>query len=135
MECLFCKIVSGGIPCFKIYEDENVLAFLDIHPVNPGHTLVIPKKHYQDFLEIPEQEVGRIISVIKKIIPAVLAGVEAKGFNLNLNNGREAGQTIDHVHWHIVPRIENDGRSLWSGKDYNEGEAQQVMDSINGYLT
>lgn len=133
-DCLFCRIIAGEIPCFKVWEDEDILAFLDIQPVNPGHTLVIAKKHFRDFLEIPEKELEKIMAGIKRIAPAILAGTQAKGFNLNLNNGREAGQAIGHAHWHIVPRFENDGRRLWAGRDYAEGEAEAVLDAIRKKL-
>lgn len=133
-DCLFCRIIAKQIPCFKVYEDEDSLAFLDIKPVNPGHTLVVPKKHYDDFLAIPKEETEKMMRVMKKIAPAVLAGVKAQGFNLNLNNGRAAGQLISHLHWHIVPRFAGDGHDLWSGRDYAEGEAERILHSIRDSL-
>lgn len=134
-DCLFCKIIAKEIPCFNVYEDEDVLAFLDINPVNPGHTLVIPKKHFENFSAIPEKEVLKTILAVKKITPAVLAGVKASDFNLNLNNGGKSGQLINHLHWHIIPRFENDGHSLWRGKSYPEGEAEKVLQSIKNNIT
>lgn len=134
MDCIFCKIVAGDIPAYKIYEDEQVLAFLDITPVNPGHTLVIPKKHYDNFIDLPEVEAGEIIGIIKKISLAVLAGVGAQGFNLNLNNGAVAGQVVNHIHWHIIPRFGGDNKKLWSGQAYDEGVAEKIAEKIKNSL-
>ena len=132
--CIFCKIIKGDIPCYKIYEDEKFLSFLDISPVNIGHILIIPKNHYVDLLELPIEEAQKLITVIKKIAPAVLAAVEAKAFNLNLNNGKIAGQEVNHVHFHLIPRFENDGRELWHGQPYQEGEAQIIAEKIKNLL-
>jgi histidine triad (HIT) family protein len=128
--CIFCKIVAGEIPSHKVYEDDDVLAFLDITPVNPGHTLVIPKHHYENLLDLPEAEAQKLLSVIKKIAPAIMGAVGAKGFNLGLNNGVSAGQVVGHVHFHIIPRLENDGRQLWHGGEYKEGEAEVILEKI-----
>lgn len=133
-DCIFCKIVKGEIPCHKVYEDDDVLAFLDISPVNPGHTLVIPKCHYADLLELPEVEAQRLIARVKKISPAVISSVEAQAFNLNLNNGKVSGQEVAHVHWHIVPRFEGDGRELWHGRPYGEGEVEEILEKIKNLI-
>lgn len=134
-DCVFCKIIAGEIPAYKVYEDDDVLVFLDITPVNPGHTLVIPKRHYDDLLELPEVEAARLIGIVKKIAPAILTGVGAAGFNLKLNNGPVAGQVVSHVHWHIVPRFSDDGRKLWSGQSYEAGEAEKIAEKIKSQLT
>lgn len=133
-DCIFCKIIAGEIPGYKIYEDEDILAFLDITPVNPGHTLVIPKKHFENFLDLPVEEAQRLVALIKKIAPAVLAGVGASGFNLTLNSGPVSGQLVGHVHWHIVPRLQGDGRELWQGKGYEAGAAEEVLAKIKAQL-
>ncbi|MBI1961729.1 MAG: HIT family protein, partial [Parcubacteria group bacterium] len=112
-DCVFCKIVSGDIPSHKVYEDESVLAFLDINPVNPGHTLVIPKAHHKDLLDIPLELGAKVMNAIQKIAPAVLAGVGADSFNLGVNNGSGAGQIVFHAHFHIMPRFAGDGHQLW----------------------
>jgi len=133
-DCIFCKISAGEIPVYKIYEDDAVLAFLDITPVNPGHTLVIPKNHFDNLLDLPEAEAHKLIGIIKKIAPAILTGVGADGFNLELNNGTVAGQVVNHVHWHIVPRYQGDGRELWHGRNYGEGEAEKVLEKIKSKI-
>jgi len=130
MDCIFCKIISGEIPAYKVYEDDSVLAFLDITPVNPGHTLVVPKKHFETLLDLPEEEAAKMISVVKKITPIILAAVESDGFNLNLNNGTVSGQLVNHVHWHIIPRFSADGRELWRGQSYPAGEAEKILKNI-----
>ncbi len=103
-DCIFCKIINKEIPCYKIYEDENVLAFLDIAKKDYGHTLVIPKKHYKNCVDCDEKTLSMVISVVKKIGKHY---VEDCGFNsfVVLNaNGEEAGQTVFHLHFHIVPK-------------------------------
>lgn len=123
---MFCKIVSGEIPSYKIYEDESALAFLDIMPVNPGHTLVIPKKHYENIEAIPEEELADLIKVVKKVGLALKNGFGAKGYNLTENNDPIAGQIIPHLHFHLIPRVEGDDLKLWPQGKYGEGEAETV---------
>jgi len=129
-DCIFCKIVEGEIPSDKIYEDETFLAFLDIHPVNPGHTLVIPKKHYPDILDAPAPVLCDLLQVVKKVAAAVQKGTEVQGFNLGVNNGRVAGQIVPHLHFHIMPRREGDGYKLWQGRPYQAGEAADISEKI-----
>ncbi|PIN86035.1 HIT family protein [Candidatus Woesearchaeota archaeon CG10_big_fil_rev_8_21_14_0_10_44_13] len=133
-DCIFCKIIKGEIPCLRIYEDKDVLAFLDIAPVNRGHALVIPKKHYADFTDMPDEAVKQVFVAAKKVADGVMKGVNANGFNLGMNNRKVAGQLVMHAHVHIMPRFEGDGFKLWEGKKYLEGEAKKVMESINKKL-
>ena len=98
-DCIFCKIVSGDAPSHKIYEDDDIVAFLDIHPVNPGHTLVIPKDHHKDLAETPPEIASKLIQVVQKIKPAVLGAVDADSFNLGVNVGEKAGQVVFHTHF------------------------------------
>ncbi|PJA47512.1 diadenosine tetraphosphate hydrolase [Candidatus Uhrbacteria bacterium CG_4_9_14_3_um_filter_36_7] len=131
-DCLFCKIIAGEIPCEKIYENEYVMAFLDIRPVNPGHTLVIPKQHSANLLEMSKEDLDEVMRVIKKITPVLLKAVGATGFNLGLNTGKEAGQVIFHTHFHIMPRFEGDGYELWHGKSINTQSFVQLGEKIRG---
>ncbi|HNP74968.1 MAG TPA: HIT family protein [bacterium] len=133
-DCIFCRIIAGEIPSDKIYEDDEVVAFLDIAPVNPGHVLVIPKAHYPDLLALPEQLAVQLVIVARKIAPAIITGVGAAGFNLTLNNGVVAGQAVGHVHLHLIPRFKDDGRELWSGQPYPAGEAAVVVEKIRKQL-
>lgn len=130
--CIFCKIIAGEIPSYKIYEDEKFFAFLDISPVNPGHTLVIPKEHFPDFLAAPETVVSGLFAAAKKVAAAVQRGLAAGGFNLNVNNGEAAGQVVPHLHIHIMPRRQGDGYKLWPGRPYAAGEAEKIAAKIRG---
>jgi histidine triad (HIT) family protein len=130
MDCIFCKIIAGEIPSYKIYEDEKALAFLDINPVHPGHTLVIPKKHYANLEEIYNEELCDLIKAVKIIGKGMKDGLQAEGYNIQVNNDPVAGQIIPHLHFHIIPRIQNDGLHLWPQGKYEEGEADKVLEKI-----
>ena len=112
--CTFCAIIEGTFPSHKIYEDEKALAFLDINPIRSGHTLVVPKKHYVDFLDIPEDELMHLTRIAKRLAPAILEATDAEGFNIIGNNGASAGQIIFHTHLHIIPRKSGDPRVRFS---------------------
>lgn len=130
-DCIFCKIVNKEIPAEIIYEDKEVLAFLDIAPVNIGHTLVIPKKHFKNIYETPDESLTEIIKTVKKIAKAIKSEMKADGVNITMNNDPAAGQVIFHSHVHIIPRTENDGFGLWRGRrPYNEGEKERVAKQI-----
>ncbi|MFH0846176.1 MAG: HIT family protein [Patescibacteria group bacterium] len=126
-DCLFCKIVAGEIPCHKIYEDAKFLAFLDISPVNKGHTLIIPKKHSRNILEMNETLLGEMMVLVKKISNNIKTQLKADGINIMSNNEAEAGQIIFHTHIHIIPRFKEDGFHHWSGKAYTEGEIEETQ--------
>lgn len=130
MDCIFCKIVKGEIPSFKVYEDYNTLAFLDIAPVNSGHTLVIPKKHYETIEGIPEDELVELIKTVKRVGKAIKDGLGIEAYNIGLNNGSVAGQIVPHVHFHIMPRHVGDGHKLWTQGQYSEGEANDILNKI-----
>ena len=129
-DCVFCKIVAGEIPAYKVYEDESVLAFLDIMPVSEGHILVIPKKHYANFEEIPEEELFAVMKVVKKVGKSLKDNFKVTGYNVQENNDLVAGQEVPHIHFHIIPRKENDGFKLWSQGKYKEGEAEKIIEKI-----
>lgn len=103
-DCIFCAIAEGEIPSFKIYEDGEVLAYLDINPCSKGHTLVIPKKHYANLAETDEEALKTLIASVRKVAVHIAQRLGADGFNILQNNGRAAGQSVFHVHFHIVPR-------------------------------
>lgn len=129
-ECIFCRIVKGEIPCARIYESDNVLAFLDVMPVNKGHVLVIPKGHYETLLDIPEEILKEISSAVKKVAGAVKKGVGADGLNIMMNNYPAAGQEVPHAHIHIVPRFKADGLKLWPGSSYEKGVMEKTRQDI-----
>jgi len=129
-DCIFCKIVKGEIPSVKIYEDDKVFAFLDIMPINSGHALVISKEHFQNLNETPDEVLQAIIMAVKKLSTAVMKSVEAQAFNLGVNTGKDAGQVVEHVHFHIIPRLADDGHQLWQGGSYKEGEMEEIAQNI-----
>ncbi len=103
---IFCRIIDGEIPCHKIYEDEDVLAFLDISQVTKGHALVVPKKHYDNFLSVPHEEMHKVMDVAQRIGQIAIKFLGAKGVNILTNCYEAAGQTVNHFHVHVIPRYE-----------------------------
>lgn len=130
MSCIFCKIIAGEIPGYKVYEDEAVLAFLDINPVQPGHTLVVPKKHAANLEEIDEQTLCRVMQVVKRVGLSLKNNLGAAGYNVLENNDPVAGQVVPHLHFHVTPRSAGDGLGLWPQQKYAEGQAEQVLAKI-----
>jgi histidine triad (HIT) family protein len=128
--CLFCKIIEGKIPASKIYEDDKVVAFLDIYPVNKGHSLVVPKSHSRNLVEDEDKDLAATIIVVKKISKAILSVTGAQGINIQVNCGNAAGQTIIHTHFHLIPRFEGDGLKLWAGKKYEVNEEKIIKEKI-----
>ena len=113
MTCIFCDILDGKREAHIVYEDEDHIAFLDKYPIDDGHTLVIPKKHYERITDMDSKDVGHIFSLIPKIAKAVLSGAGADAFSLAQNNGKAAKQIIPHVHIHIIPRYNEKG-TVWT---------------------
>jgi histidine triad (HIT) family protein len=105
-DCIFCKIASGIIPCTKVYEDDDVLAFLDISQTTMGHTLVISKKHYENFLTTPKEIMHKVYDTAQRIGQAQIQQLGARGVNILSNCYREAGQSVPHFHVHVIPRYE-----------------------------
>ena len=125
--CIFCKIVSKKAPVSKIYEDKNAVAFLDIRPLNLGHTLVITKDHYEDIFDIPDKDLAAIHEVAKKISPAIRETTNADGISIIQQNGKAAGQDIFHIHIHVVPRFL--GQKLKSFSDLAEVD-RPILDEL-----
>ncbi len=132
--CIFCKIIKKELPADFVYENDNIVAFLDIHPNNPGHTLVTPKKHYADLLETPDDALAEIMSQTKKIAPAIIKAVKADGFNTSFNTKPAAGQVIFHTHMHIIPRFTNDGLKHWPDKKLAREEMEKIRKAITQAL-
>ena len=129
--CIFCKIINGEIPSAKIYEDELVYAFLDISPINFGHTLVIPKEHHQSAASIPEETAGRMFHVASRIGILLKRMEEFDAYNLHLADGTAAGQVVMHAHLHIVPRWIEDGFHWnWRQLSYADGEMAEISAKI-----
>src|SRR3989344_3538578 len=129
-DCIFCKIVSKKIPADIIYEDNDTLAFLDVSPVNIGHTLVIPKKHFRNIFDIQKKEYKKVMETGWKITPKIKEAVEAGGVNIGNSNEKIANQAVFHLHIHIMPRFENDGLKMFPSKKYKEGEAKDIAEKI-----
>ena len=131
--CIFCKIIKKEIPCEKVYEDEISLAFLDINPVNIGHTLIVPKKHFENIYDIDEDLVAYLAKIAKKISIA-LKKMGASGTNITTNNGEVAGQVVLHYHIHVIPRFEGDGLAPWPTRKHKEGEMEETAKKISSML-
>ncbi len=118
-DCIFCKIVAKEIPATIVYEDDDVLVFMDIGPIVKGHALVISKKHYDPVTETPDQIVSKLHLTAKRIANAQMNGLEADGVNIMQNNGSASGQEVPHIHVHVIPRYSDDGHHWnWNAKKY-----------------
>ncbi len=127
MNCLFCQIIKKEIPAHIIYEDDNYLSFLDINPNAKGHSLVIPKKHTLDFNSLTDEEAGSLASQVHYIASRLSKALNTKDYNLGLNNGSQAGQIVNHVHWHIIPRYKDDGLKHWTS---NKEERELLAETL-----
>ena len=108
-DCIFCKIIAGAIPCHKIFENEEVLAFLDIHPCSDGHAVVIPKKHFSEIKDVDDSTWQGLMLGLKTSVELVDKVLAPVGMNVGINNRKGAGQAVPHLHWHIIPRYDKDG--------------------------
>jgi len=117
--CFFCKIINKEVPAEIIYEDENVIAILDIHPRAPGHTMILPKIHAENILDLPEEKIEGVFRGVKKVTELLNKSLRPDGFTIGINYGKVSGQTIEHLHIHILPRWYND----------NGGSVHNVVDN------
>ena len=135
-DCVFCKIVKGEIPATRLYEDPDVLAFMDIGPVVKGHALVIPKAHHNPMMDAPPEILQKLITVVQRIAKAQMKGLQADGINISQANGSVAGQMVPHIHFHVIPRFAAEGiHRNWSPKQYDspqelESIAKQIRQAI-----
>ena len=134
-DCIFCSITRGEIPSSKVYEDENVFAFLDIGPLSWGHVLIVPKKHAEAIAELSSGESSALFAAVPKLAAAVIKATGAEGLNVLQNNGAVAGQAVPHLHGHLIPRVAGDGLGYrWNAKKYPEGEMKawhrKVLDAM-----
>ncbi len=133
--CVFCKIAAKKAPSTTIYEDETIMAFLDIRPLYKGHTLVIPKKHYTDIFDISDNELKEIHSITKKIAPAIKKATNADGISIIQQNGKAAGQDIFHMHVHVVPRFEGKKLPHFSElKEVSRAELEKTAEKIKAMI-
>ena len=132
-DCIFCKIAAGEIPSKTLYEDEKFRVILDLGPATRGHALVIPKEHYADLYEIPEETAGEAMKVAKKMAAVMTEKLKADGFNIVQNNGEVSGQSVFHFHIHLIPRYENDGQTInWKQTSPTAEELAAVKEEILG---
>jgi len=136
MDCAFCSIVNKKSPAANIFENDGFIAFMDKYPINTGHTLVLPKEHYQIISDMSLKDIGRLFVLSSHIAKAVMKAVEADGFTLGQNNGEAANQIVPHVHVHIVPRFNNDSeKGRWpSRKTASVQELNEIADKIRKFI-
>ncbi len=133
-DCIFCKIAGKEIPSEIVFEDENIFAFLDIKPVANGHTLVVSKKHSADFLATDDEVIGHLMPGVKRIGQAVVKALDAQGLNITTNVGAASGQSVFHLHFHLIPRVDRDGLNTWPHQDSDPKTRAEVAESIRKYL-
>jgi histidine triad (HIT) family protein len=134
-DCIFCKIVAGQMPCFKLFEDDDTLAFMDIYPANAGHCLVIAKDHYPTLFEISNKALAAVSRSISRVARAVNQALSPAGLNLVQANGSGAGQSVTHFHFHILPRERGDELKLnWGAKPGNPDTIAAIADKIRANL-
>lgn len=130
MDCIFCKIIAKEIPATVVYEDNDVLVFMDIGPIIKGHALVVPKKHYDPVTETPDDVLTKLHLVAKRIARSQMNGLGADGVNIIQNNGRASGQLVPHIHVHVIPRFNDDGHHWnWNAKKY--GDFDEMVELAN----
>ena len=135
-QCIFCQIIAGKVQSRKIYEDERVIALLDINPANPGHMLLLTKEHYSIMPQLPEDEIAYVFMVAKAISNSMLRGIDAQGTNIIVANGIAAGQRAQHFMAHIIPRKENDGINFaLPQKTMEQSEIEDIGNKIVSALT
>lgn len=134
-DCVFCKIIAGEIPSDKVYEDDFAVAFMDIAPANPGHTLIVPREHSDDFSVMPDgHSMERLFSAVRRVAKAALKATGAGGFNTVINTGAVANQVVMHTHVHVIPRFPADGHRPWTKKDIPKEEIARIAGEMKRHL-
>lgn len=130
-DCIFCKIIKHEIPAAIVREDGDVIAFMDIMPARKGHVLVVPKTHYNTILDIPGGKLAKVMDAVQRCARAVKSGCKAEGFNILQYNGSVSGQVVNHLHFHIIPRVPDDGLRIdWDHEIYAQGEMHALARKI-----
>ena len=131
--CIFCKIVNGEIPSKTLYEDEDFRVILDLGPASKGHALILPKNHYANLYELPEETAGEVMKLAKRMAAQMTERLGCEGFNLVQNNGELAGQTVFHFHMHLIPRYREDGQKIgWKPQEVSQEELEETRKQITG---
>lgn len=133
MDCIFCKIINKEIPNYTVYEDDYTVAFLDVHPCSKGHTIVVPKKHFETLWDMNTETFDLVAHSLRFAAGRVQARLKPDGMNIGINNGSAAGQAVPHVHWHIIPRYNGDGGGSMHSivKSKEEVEVQSLAQLFN----
>ena len=130
--CIFCKIAAGEIPSATIYEDDDFRVILDIEPASKGHALILPKDHYANLYELPEELASKALVVAKKVITKMTEIVECDGYNVLQNNGEAAGQTVFHFHMHLIPRYKEDDVTIkWNPGALSDELKAEILTKMN----
>lgn len=130
-DCIFCKIANGEIPSKTLYEDERFRVILDLGPATKGHALILPKDHFSNLFELPDETAGEVMKLARRMAVQMKEKLHADGFNLVQNNGECAGQTMMHFHLHLIPRYEGDGQHiLWKPVETTQEELEQIKNAI-----
>lgn len=131
--CIFCKIANGEIPSKTLYEDEAFRVILDLGPASKGHALILPKNHYANLYELPEEDAGAVMKLAKRMAAQMTERLGCEGFNLVQNNGELAGQTVFHFHMHLIPRYRDDGQKIgWKPQEVSQEELEETRKQIAG---
>jgi len=133
--CIFCKIIRNELPSVRVYEDADTLALLTIEPITTGHTLVMPKTHVANVFDATPEVWATVQETVRKVAGAIERGLGADGVNINNNNREHAGQSVDHIHIHIIPRFKGDGIALWPQHKRREDEGEPVAEKIRKALS
>lgn len=133
--CIFCKIISGDIPSSVVYEDEDFKVILDVAPAAKGHAIILPKKHFADLFELNEDVAKKVLPVARKVAAAMKEELKCDGINLLQNNGQAAGQSVFHIHFHLIPRYNGDNVKIpWVPGKYEDGEAKELASRISKHI-
>ena len=131
--CIFCRIANGEIPSKTLYEDDKFRVILDLGPASKGHALILPKEHYADLYELPEETAGEVMKLAKKMTAQMTQRLGCEGFNLVQNNVELAGQTVFHFHMHLIPRYRDDGQKIgWKPQEATQEELETIRAQITG---
>ena len=134
-DCIFCKIANGEIPSATLYEDDEFRVILDLGPATKGHALILPKAHYADLTEIPEELAGRATGIAKKIVTAMKKALPCDGYNVVQNNGLAAGQTVFHYHVHLIPRYTDDHAGIgWKPGELTDAVKEEILAKAHSVL-
>ena len=130
-DCIFCKLANGVFPTNSIYEDDTFNVILDVGPATKGHALILPKEHYDNLYELPDETAGKAMILARKLGAEMVKRLNADGLNVVQNNGETAGQTVMHYHLHLIPRYKNDGQHiLWQPSEPSKEELEEIRDIL-----